>query len=952
MPTLPAGTVTFLFSDIEGSTRLLQRLGDRYAGVLARYQEILVQSAGTHAGHRIDTVGDAGFFVFSRVSDAVSAAVTVQRALTEQRWPAGEVLRARIGIHTGQPLASGSTYVGLDVHRASRICAAAHGGQIVISDASRVILEQALPEAVSLRDLGQHRLKDLQRPEALFQILHPALPEAFPPLRTLDAHKHNLPAQPTPFVGREEELRGAVALLRQDDVRLLAVTGPGGVGKTRFALQTAAELIDGFRDGAFFVTLVHLTDPHSVVPALAQALGVGETPGRTLIASLEEYLKPRQTLLVLDNLEQVMEATRYIRELLEVCPDLKMIATSRERLRLQWEREFPLSPLPVPTPAAADAAAFLRNPAVVLFVDRCRSVQPDFALSAENAAAIAEICARLEGLPLAIELAAARIKILTPQEIAHRLRDQLRLLTSGPRDAPYRHQSLHAAVSWSYELLTPAEQRLFRHLAVFRGGVALDSAETVCAGADVDVLDGLASLVDKSLLRRMASGGTTRIFMLETIREFGMERLAAAGELEQVRTHHAAHFADLAGQAEAALISPDEEAAMERLWRERENVRAALDWSLRRGDLTTAARLGSGLGWVLYLHGNLTEGRGQLEQVLRTAGGPSGTLRAGLLLASGILAWSVGDAQQAFALLEEAHVLWEAEGLRRQGAITQAFLGHAARSLGRGDEAARRYQAALEIWRSIGNERGIAWALFDLGLAARDRGEGQEALALHEQSLAVFRRVGYRWGMAWTTWNLGLLAHGRGDHDQARAHFVESLELYHARDDRRGIAQCLEGLAAVLFAWGQAGSSARVLSAADALREGLGVPLPGTDRGQHDRTLSGLRASLAPDVFEAEWRAGRALDVEAAIGLALETPPRAPTGRMQTPADPLTAREREVAVLIARGLTNRDIAAQLRVSERTAITHVEHIMNKLGMHTRAQIAAWAVRQGLDLPAPS
>lgn len=752
------------------------------------------------------------------------------------------------------------------------------------------------------------------------------------------------------FIGREEELRAAVSAVRKDDLRLLTITGPGGVGKTRLALQAAAEMLGDFRDGTFFIALAHVTDSAWVVPAIAQVLGVGELPDRPLLAGVQEYLGSRQALLVLDNLEHVMGAAGEVRHLLGACPDLKIIATSRERLRLQSEREFPLSPLPVPERPARDPAALLRNPAVALFVDRCRAVQPGFALAPDDAVAVVEICARLEGLPLAIELAAARIKILTPQEIAQRLRDQFRLLSSGARDAPHRHQSLQAAVSWSYELLSSVEQGLFRRLAVFRGGAAVESAEAVCGDLGIDVLDGLASLVDRSLLRRAALGGVTRILMLETIREFGIEALVETGELEEARGRHAAHVAELADRADAALISPDEEAAMERLWRDVENARAALDWSLQAGDAATAARVGAALGWVFYLHGHLTEGRVRIEQILPHADGLPGVLRARLLLTAGILTWSVGEPAQAHMRLEQALPLWQGEGSLRNVAITLAFLGHVARSLGRYDEAAERYQSALEIYRGIGNERGIAWALFDLGLAARDRGAAAEALALHEQALAVFRRVGYRWGMAWTTWNLGLLAHRRGDGAQARIHFVDSLELYRARDDRRGVAQCLEGLAAVLLAAGRLAASARVLSAADAVREGLGAPLAGSDRGEHDRTVEALRAAMRPEEFDAEWQAGRKLDAEEAVRLALEASKPGLVPRAETPGDPLTAREREVAALIAHGLTNRDVAAQLRISERTAISHVEHIMNKLGLHTRAQIAAWAVRRGLNLPA--
>lgn len=953
---LPTGTVTFLFTDIEGSTRLLQRLGDRYATVLTSYRQILDSGAAQHGGKKIDTTGDASFLAFARATDAVAAAVAAQRALLTRMWPEGQVLRARMGIHTGQPLARESDYVGLDVHRAARICAAAHGGQILISDVTRLILEQAPPEGVVLRDLGEHRLKDLQRPERLFQVLHPALPETFPELRTLDAHPHNLPTQPTQFIGRERELDTTKRALLQDDVRLLTLTGPGGTGKTRLALQLAAEVIDRFQHGVYFIPLAHISNPDLVATSIAQVLGVGELPGRPLHESLEEYLKSRQTLLILDNLEQVIEAATRIDRLLGACQDLKIVATSRERLRLRWEREFPLLPLDVPERAPSEPTQLLRNPAVVLFVDRCRSVQPEFSLTSDNAAAIAEICIRLEGLPLAIELAAARVKILAPHEIAQRLHDQFRLLGAGPRDAPHRHQSLQAAISWSYELLTVPEQQLFRRLAVFRGGFALESAEAVCGDLGLDVLDGLASLTDKSLLRRAAlPAGTTRFLMLETIREFAVERLAAEDELEQGRTRHAVHFADLADRTEASLISPDEEMWMERLWRDTENLRAALDWSLETGDAETASRLGRALGWLFYSHGHLTEGRSRLDRILQAARNVDGALHGGLLLSAGVLAWSVGEFERARAWLEEALPLCEQYGSRRNHAATEAFLGHVARSLERFDEAARHYQTELAIYRELNNERGIAWALFDLGLAARDRGNNDDALALHEQSLAIFRRVGYRWGSAWTLWNLGVLAHRRGDDARARDHFTESLELYRSRDDRRGIAQCLEGLAAILFVAGRLRESARVLSAADALRAGLGAPLTVSDRREYDRTLEGLKAALTPAEFDEEWRIGRTIELDAAIQVALEAGKPAPARvARQTVRERgrLSPREREVAALVARGLSNREIAAKLRVAERTAISHVEHIMNKLGLHSRAQIAAWAVRQGLDVPADS
>ncbi|HET6780571.1 MAG TPA: adenylate/guanylate cyclase domain-containing protein, partial [bacterium] len=487
---LPAGTVTFLFTDIEGSTRLLQHLGgDRYTEVLSTYREILRGSATTFSGQEVDTSGDATFFAFSRVTDAVAAAVDAQHALDTHAWPEGTTVRSRMGIHTGQPLTSEGDYVGIDVHRAARICEAAHGGQIIVSDATRIVLEQTPPEAVTLKSMGEHRLKDLLRPERLFQVTHPDLRENFPPLRTLDAHPHNLPPQPTPLIGREAELDQTRATLLDEGVRLLTLTGPGGTGKTRLALQLAAHVIDRFHHGAFFVPLAHISDPEMVVPSVARALGVNETPGRPLLHNLQEYLSDKQTLLLLDNLEQLTQTSFVVDRLLSASSELKIIATSRERLRSSWEHEFAVPMLGVPQDWKGDLDALSRNSAVALFVNRCRSVQRDFSLTPENAAAVATICARLEGLPLAIELAAARIKILAPQEIATRLHDQLRLLKGGPRDAPERHQSLQAAFSWSYALLAPEEQRLFRRLAVFRGGFTLESAEAIGDHSELDVLD-------------------------------------------------------------------------------------------------------------------------------------------------------------------------------------------------------------------------------------------------------------------------------------------------------------------------------------------------------------------------------------------------------------------------------------------------------------------------------
>jgi len=953
MTSLPTGTVTFLFTDIEGSTRLLQQLGDRYTAMLAGYREILRSAGLKHGGQEVEIKGDASFFAFPRITDAVAAAVDVQRAMSARSWPDGKIVRPRMGIHTGQPTTHEGGYVGIDVHRAARICDAAHGGQILISDATRIVLEQALPEGVTLRVLGEHRLKDLLMPERLFQVLHPDLPETFPPPRTLDAHPNNLPPQPTAFIGRATELARTRATLRDEGVRLLTLTGAGGIGKTRLALQLAAEVIEQFHHGAFFVPLAHVSGAEMIVPSIAQVLGVNETPGRPLLHNLQDYLRDKQILLVLDNLEQVTGAAAIIDRLLAACPDLRIIAASRERLRLSWEREFPMPMLEIPAPREG-ADALSRNPAAALFVDRCRFVHPEFTLTPDNAGAVAAICVRLEGLPLAIELAAARIKILAPHEIEQRLDDQFRLLRGGPRDAPERHQSLHAAISWSYELLTPKEQRLFRSLAVFRGGFGLDSAEAVCGDDDVDILDGLSSLIDKSLLRRIAvPEGTARFLMLETIREYGLKQLAAERELEGTRRRHAEHFAALSEQAESKMGSANEEGSLRRLWQDIENLRSAVDWSLRTSP-QASARLGAGLGVLFHNHGYLTEGRARIDQILQTTGDVDDHLRSRVLFQGGVLACSLGEWDQARRWLEQALMLFRRHGDARRQAMATAFIGHVDRSIGELEEAAKHYQTALGIYRQLGDEWGIAWALFDLGLAARDRGNDDEAVALHEQSLALFRNQGLRWGIAWQQWSLGVLAHRRGDDARAREYFAESLALYRALDDRQGIAQSMEGLATIAFVVGRLREAARMLSAAVALRAGLGAPLAISDRREYQRTLEGVKASLAAEEFEREWNSGRHLESDDAIQLALDAAQPAIT-RVRPPKksrDPLTSREREVAALVARGLSNRGIATRLSIAERTAIRQVEHIMNKLGLHSRAQIAAWAVRHGLDVPAES
>ncbi len=592
---LPSGTVTMLFTDIEGSTRLLQQLGDRYADVLAECRQLLRAAFQHQSGHEVDTQGDAFFVAFARAIDAVLAAVDAQRALASHSWPQGATVRVRMGLHTGEPSLTAEGYVGLDVHRAARIMSAGHGGQVLLSQTTRDLVEQELPHDVSLRDLGMHRLKDLRGPQRLFQLVIAGLLADFPPLKTLDAHPNNLPVQPTPLIGREQEVAAVRQLLGHEDTRLVTLTGPGGVGKTRLGLQVAAELSDRFVDGVFFVNLAPIREPEFVLRAIAQTLEVKETAEQgqgqaQLLHLLEASLREKHLLLLLDNFEQVTAAALQVAELLAACPRLKVLVTTRVTLHVRAEHEFAVPPLSVPDlKLLPDLVAFTQYEAVALFIQRAQAVKPDFAVTGANAPAVAAICVRLDGLPLAIELAAARIKYFPPQTLLARLEQGLAVLSGGARDLPARQQTLRGAIAWSYELLSPEEQKLFRRLSVFVEGCTLEATEAVCTAAgrlEGDILEGLASLVDKSLLRQEEEAeGEPRFGMLQTLREFGLECLADAKETEATRHAHALYYLRLSEETEPHLKGTAPARWLTRLEQEHENLRAALDWLLERAYL-------------------------------------------------------------------------------------------------------------------------------------------------------------------------------------------------------------------------------------------------------------------------------------------------------------------------------------------------------------------------------
>jgi predicted ATPase/class 3 adenylate cyclase len=891
MAELPTGTVTFLFTDIEGSTARWEQQPEAMAAALVRHDALIRDAIQRHGGAVVKTVGDAFHAAFARAPDAVAAALDAQRRLQAEPW--GEIgpMRVRMGLHTGAAQERDGDYFGPALNRAARLMSAAHGGQVLISQATYELVRDEVLEDAALVDLGEHRLKDLMRPERMYQLAAADLPTDFPPPRTLDRHPSNLPVQPTPLIGREREVQAVSALLARDDVRLVTLTGPGGIGKTRLGLHVATELIDRFGDGVVFVGLAPIRDPDLVAATIGQALGIPDLGNRPILESITAYLRESRVLLLLDNFEQVLPAAPVVAELLASCPGLSMLVTSRAPLHLRGEQEFPVAPLALPAAGAQVLASVVAtSPSVALFVQRATDVRPAFALTDQAAAPVAAICRRVDGLPLALELAAARVKVLSPEALLTRLERRLPLLTGGARDLPERQRTLRDTIGWSYELLDEAEKRLFRRLSVFVGGSTLEAVEAVCDRGDapgLDILDGITSLVDESLVRQIDGPDyEPRFAMLETIREFALEQLEASGEAETARRRHAEYFLDFAERARSYLRGPQGSFWLNRFEAEHDNLHAALEWGLAMADhpsegrdaddvvagLELAARIAGAAEWFWRLRGHLRRGKECVDRLLVRAPVGSAT-HARALVAAGSLARQMGDHAEACQQIDEAVAAWRAlsDPDRLAEALAEAAEVHG-RYLGGFDRAMALLNESQVLSDDIRRQSSLSHPIVSVeALATWAAGDLDAARPLFEQSLALGRADGDVHTIQFSLRYLALLDRKRGDVEQARTQYREALTLAREFGDHSCMMFEVAGLAYVAVDDEQAERAASLLAAVSRLQEVMGVALStASGAGGFEESVAAVRALLTDSDFATAWSEGSAMSLEEAVAYALD----------------------------------------------------------------------------------
>ncbi len=905
MRVLPTGKVTFLFTDIEGSTQLWEHHPDAMRQALARHDAILRRVIEAHGGHIFKTVGDAFYAAFADAPKALNAALEAQRALRAETWEGTGPLRVRMALHTGLAEERDNDYFGPTLNRVARLLSVGYGGQVLLSLATVELVRSRLPDVVSLRDLGLRRLKDLIRPENIFQVVAPDLPTDFPPIRTLDRYPNNLPVQLTSFVGREKEIAEVSDLLGK--THLLTLTGSGGVGKTRLSLQVAANLLDSFEHGVWLVELAPISDPALVAETMAEVLGVREESARPALDMLVDYLRKRRLLLVLDNCEHLIAVCAEVAQrLLSASPDLRILASSREALGISGEVTWR-----VPSLACPDAAERLAPEqvasyeAVRLFVERAAVVKSDFAITDENAAAIVQICSQLDGIPLAIELAAARIKMFTAEQIAARLDDRFRLLSGGSRTALPRQQTLRALIDWSYSLLSEPERIVFRRLSVFVDGWTFEAAEFVCTDDELDVLELLAQLVNKSLVAADEHNGEARYHFAESIRQYAREKLQDSGEMQAMRNRHLEFYAKFLAENQSKLHGPLAGATFRRFDTEHGNLRAMLEWAISSGQAEITWRLLWGMGYYWLQRGEWVESirwlnlasaisvglktaykaraLGFLSGILARCGNMAQAMQlreesitmgrelndtqaiAGWLITEG---FATGDMAQGIQMAKEGIALFRKTGEPFEIANALFFLADQLRINGDFEQAAEAYAESLAIFRQIGDSYSIAYQLGNLGRLAYQQGDYDKAQSLMEEAVALARETGNKLGIADWLIQLGRVLLRKGDTETAKPVVDESLSIWSDMANNVGIVDTLligAGLAALQ---GDYDCAARLLGASNGLRNRLDETGDPTSRAEHDHYAALIKQHLGEDAFRAAYAEGERVEIEQAVALA------------------------------------------------------------------------------------
>ena len=1008
-----SGMVTLLFTDMEGSIGLWEADPEAMAEASACHNRMVCEQIEVAGGRVFKTVGEAFRAVFADPCAALAAAAAIQRAAGTERWPPGLLIRVRIAVHSGDCVERDGDYFGPVVNRVARLLAVGHGGQVLVSGATYELLADRLPGGIGLRDLGDHRLKDLGRAERVFQVTGPGLAERFGPLRSLDnpALRHNLPSQATSFVGRAAELAELRSLVSGGS-RLVTIAGPGGIGKSRLALQVAAEALDGDGDGVWLVELAPVAEPGLVARTVASVLQVREEPGRLILDTLVDAVGDRHLLVVLDNAEHVLGAVAKLADaLIRCCPQAYLLVTSREPLGTSGEHVFRVPPLRVPPADLAAPGPLAAFESVQLFAERALMYRQGFALDDANAAAVAAVCVRLDGIPLALELAAARLGSLSVSEISSRLDQRFRLLTGGSRTALPRHQTLRALIDWSYDLLHPEEQILLGRLSVFAGGWTLEAAEAVTSAGDAggwQVLDHLAALVGKSLVQADEIHGSTRYRLLETVRHYAAERLALrpGSELDETRAAHRDYYLGLVETAGLHLRGPDETLWLDRLEVEFDNIRAALAFSLADPhSAEPGLRLAAGLRWFCIMRGHSGEVLEALDVLSERADARMPTLtRARALNASCHLLNHFGDDSMIPALAGEA--LKIARSLA-DAAVTADALSHLCWfRLERGDlpTALAQIDEAVGLARTTGDPRLMADLLGRRAVFKGEAGDLDAAFADNQEALAQSRAAGDNYRLAITLANLGVYELAAGKLRAARAHLQEActladnlgylnmsvglwqnlglVELIGAdpRKARRLFLNSLDrarttgvkssyfhaallGLALAVGADGDPAVAATLHGVADEHYERAGRVFEATEAGLRDRDHAQLRATLGDAAFETAYRRGRSLSHADAIAMAADSAEPDPgvastvTGPAtgQAPAGGsaglLSEREREIVALLAGGATDAQIAERLFLSVNTVRSHLERIRDKTGARRRTELVRYALQAGIEAVAP-